>query len=382
MMHSKNTNSLEYFPQLDGLRAIAILLVLVAHFFSVNEANLLSNYPLIGPILTKLSQFGLKGVVLFFILSGYLISRILLYSKSSDNYFSSFFIRRTLRIFPLYYLVLFFSFFIYPQFFPVPEAANSVIAEQWRLWTYLSNAQFLHAVGWDIDLFPNFGHFWTLSVEEHFYLLWPLLIYFIPNNKLKVLIFTIFIFSLISWFLGVSILFFHWTTLTYSSSLVLGALIAYYEKEKSPILHTYALWIQKNLYLYIFIFLIAVFLPRHLGFIREFAIYIFSLIIFSALLLLALNNKIYFLNSKILIFIGKISYGIYVYHALLRPFFKEFFYITPIELYGIDNVLLITIIYTLISSVISILIAWISWEIFEKQILKLKKYFPYTKKSS
>jgi len=369
--------SLQYLPQLDSLRALAIFLILFTHFFSVNEAHLLASSPLLGAILVKLYYFGLTGVTLFFILSGYLISKILIHSKSSTNYFSSFFMRRTLRIFPLFYLVLFFSFFIYPQFFSVPEEASKVIQEQWRLWTHLSNAQFIEPIGWDVDSYLNFGHFWTLNVEEHFYLIWPFLVYFIPTNKLGFYMSTILFLSIASWLLSHYISFFTWTTLTYSSSLSLGGLIAYYEYRDNNKLIQYAKWIQKYMYFYLLILFIAIFIPRNLGFFREISVYISTLILFSALLVTTLQNKIPLLNSKILIFIGKISYGIYVYHALLRPFFKEFFYEVPIKLYGVDNALLITTSYTLIASVLSILFAWISWELFEKQFLKLKVYFPY-----
>lgn len=375
--NSNNISLLHHYPQLDGLRAVAIFLVLITHFFGINETNLLLSHPLIGPILTKLASFGKEGVVLFFILSGYLISKILIYSKSSSNYFSSFFIRRFLRIFPLYYLVLILSFFIFPLFFDVPKEAARIIQEQWRLWLYLSNAQFLTAVPWDISLYPNFGHFWTLSVEEHFYLLWPFLVYFIPTNRLNIWMWAVLVLSLSSWILGEYISFFHWTTLTNASSLALGGLIAYYQVSHKNYFIQYTKWIEKYKYLYIVILLIAIFLPRNLGFLRDFSVYIFSLFIFSALVLVTVENRILFLNSKILIFIGKISYGIYVYHALLRPFFIKPFYEVPIKLYGINNSLIITIMYTVVSSTLSIIIAWISWELFEKKILYFKKYFPY-----
>ena len=377
---SKKTNQLQHLPQLDGLRAIAIFLVLLAHFFNINEANLSVSSPLLGPILSKLTQFGVEGVTLFFILSGYLISKILINNKSSDNYFSSFLMRRVLRIFPLYYLILFLSFFIFPLFFAVPQEAQPIIQEQWMLWTYLSNAHFLNISSWDIDLYPNFGHFWTLSVEEHFYLLWPLLIYFIATNRISLWMWFVFIFSLVSWFLGQYISFFSWTTLTYASSLAVGGLIAHYERTDNSNLIKYTKWVQKHAYLYVFLFLIAVFLPRSFGFLGDFIVHILSIIIFSALLLVVIEDKITFLNSQILIFIGKISYGIYVYHAWLRPFFKEPFYENFIQSYGVENSLLITVAYTLVSSMISIFIAWVSWELFEKKILKFKKYFPYSSK--
>ena len=76
-MKNKDFSRSKHIPELDGLRGIAILMVMMAHFFNVDEAQLLIHYPFLGPFLTKISMFGTKGVELFFILSGYLITRIL-----------------------------------------------------------------------------------------------------------------------------------------------------------------------------------------------------------------------------------------------------------------------------------------------------------------
>lgn len=368
---------IEHFIQLDSLRGIAILLVLFGHFFTVNETSLYADNRFLGIVLMKFSLFGLRGVELFFILSGYLITRILLNSKNSTNYFSSFFMRRVLRIFPLYYFVLFLSFVIYPLFIPIPPEANDIINAQWKLWAYLSNVYFYQDVSWDIADFPNFGHFWTLSVEEHFYLIWPLLIYFVPIKNLGIKMWLIFGFSLLFWIVGNNILFFKWTTLTYSGTLALGGLIAYYESIYPDKIEKIALSITKQYYILLVVFLLIVFFPRNVGFYRDFITHILSILLFASLLLVVLYNNIRFFHSNSLIFIGKISYGIYIYHALLRAFYKDIIYAKLISAFGTEHAIAITLIYTLISSIISIAIAWISWEFFEKQILKLKKYFPY-----
>ncbi|MDP3444987.1 MAG: acyltransferase [Ignavibacteria bacterium] len=368
---------LEYFIQLDSLRGIAIILVLFGHFFTVNEVNLYADNRFLGIVLMKLSLFGLRGVELFFILSGYLITRILLNSKNSPNYFTSFFMRRLLRIFPLYYFILFLSFIIYPLFTAVPPEANDIINTQWKLWTYLSNVYFYQHISWDIAQFPNFGHFWTLSVEEHFYLLWPLLIYFVPIKNLGMKMWLIFAFSLLFWIIGNNILFFQWTTLTYSGTLALGGLIAYYESIYPDKIKKIALYTTKKYYFLVVIFLIIVFFPRNIGFYKDFFTHILSMLLFASLLLIVLYNNIRFFHSNSLIFIGKISYGIYIYHALLRPFYKDIIYTKLITAFYTEHAIAITMIYTIVSAIISITIAWISWELFEKQVLKLKKYYPY-----
>src|ERR1043165_8268527 len=119
--------NLKYHKELDGIRAIAVFMVLFFHFFY--ELDL-------PPLLTKMANFGRTGVSLFFVLSGFLITRILITTKESPNYFSSFYIRRFLRIFPLYYLFLALIFIIIPLVSGKPFAPFHL--QIWN-WTYLQN---------------------------------------------------------------------------------------------------------------------------------------------------------------------------------------------------------------------------------------------------
>ena len=161
-----------YIPALDGLRGVAIILVMLHHFtYYRPEAG-------IDAVIAAVPLFGWVGVDLFFVLSGFLITGILLDSRGSGHYFRNFYARRTLRIFPLYYLVLFLALVVLPRF----PAAHSVIAgdiempAQWPYWLYLTNFAvadrgFVH--GW-VDVA------WSLAIEEQFYLVWPLVIWLFP----------------------------------------------------------------------------------------------------------------------------------------------------------------------------------------------------------
>jgi peptidoglycan/LPS O-acetylase OafA/YrhL len=207
-LHDDKDNSMKHIPILDGIRAYAILMVCVAHFFQVDEAALYETNLYLGILLFKLSQLGLTGVELFFLLSGFLITNILLDAKSSSTYFSTFFIRRFLRIFPLYYFALVVSFFFLPLFYTPDAAGQGVIEHQVWLWTYTSNLSFVFDIPpltWDgSDNFPHFGHFWSLGVEEHFYLLWPIVIYYVREAWLPKVMWGLVIFSLVvviaAWF--------------------------------------------------------------------------------------------------------------------------------------------------------------------------------------
>ena len=150
-------------PALDGLRGIAILLVL-AHGFDVIQT---SHGP--GHAVDLALDLGWIGVQLFFVLSGFLITGILLDTRKAPGYYTNFLIRRVLRIFPLYYAVLIVAFVVAPHVFHVPPGHGE---HQIWLWTYLTN--FAEPFGRGEPVFP---HFWSLAVEEQFYVLWPVVVY-------------------------------------------------------------------------------------------------------------------------------------------------------------------------------------------------------------
>lgn len=164
-------------PALDGLRGLAIVLVL-AHNFAV--------VTLPAGLLGKAIQIGLDigwiGVQLFFVLSGFLITRILLQTQSSPHYYRSFFGRRVLRIFPLYYGVLFVAFVVLPTIGINPPTLAHDRDQQIWLWLYLSN--WSHALGFESRVFP---HFWSLAIEEQFYLLWPVVVHRLHAKKVLTL---------------------------------------------------------------------------------------------------------------------------------------------------------------------------------------------------
>ena len=373
----------KHIPVLDGIRAYAILMVCLVHFFQVDELGLYSSHKYIGIFLFKFSNIGLKGVELFFILSGFLITGILVDSKKSNKYFRSFYARRFIRIFPLYYLVLAISFLVLPHLLDIDDAGKHVINNQFWLWTYTSNIS--HFLGfssdWDTSLnFPSFGHFWSLCVEEHFYIFWPLVIYLVKEKFLKTtmwLIVALSSFSVIWIYIYPNYLpILGWTTIKCSGILSLGGLLALEYKNK-PNWDQISMLAKKLVLPFFLLFVLSHFIPRRYD-IFPVVTYFTSIIAFLLVLIVALNNnkitnKCF--NRKWLYFIGKISYGIYIYHGMLRPYFKTYLYNNIIV--EIDDSIIATILYTILATSISIFIAWVSWELIEKPILRLKKYFKY-----
>lgn len=152
-----------HLPCLDGLRGIAILMVILCHFAGDYRPG---SHPLLGFL-----RFGSAGVDLFFVLSGFLITGSLFDSRLNRNYYRDFYIRRILRIIPLYYAVLVAAFVILPIFHVCIEP--KVLGREMWFWCFASN---LIQGGPGSASVGCFGHFWSLAVEEHFYLIWPFVI--------------------------------------------------------------------------------------------------------------------------------------------------------------------------------------------------------------
>jgi peptidoglycan/LPS O-acetylase OafA/YrhL len=146
-----------YMPELDTLRGLAISLVLVYHgFYYTNNG---SAYAGIARTVIRLTRFGWAGVNLFFVLSGFLITGILLQARSEPNYYKNFYIHRALRILPAYYALLCVLLALHrPASFVALSAG------------YMANMAGLFGIP------MAYGPLWSLAVEEHYYLLWPMVV--------------------------------------------------------------------------------------------------------------------------------------------------------------------------------------------------------------
>lgn len=162
---------------LDGVRGIALLTVVVHNSAWIAT----SDGTLALKLLHAITATGWAGVQLFFVLSGFLITDILLRAKGGSGYFRTFFIRRTLRIFPLYYAYLAIAFFVFPLV-ATTKWIDTAMANQWWFWSYLAN--------WATPLgkgIPGLSHLWSLAVEEQFYIVWPFVVFWLPSGRLRTL---------------------------------------------------------------------------------------------------------------------------------------------------------------------------------------------------
>lgn len=358
---------MNYIKGLNAIRAFAVFFVLVWHFIPRHSLN-----TLLGVLEQLLLPSGAFGVILFFVLSGFLITRLLLIAKEScDNkmqIIKNFIIRRALRIFPIYYILLgvlyLFKF-------------NFSEGELPYLFSYTSNIfMFMN------NMWSSLGHTWSLSIEEQFYLIWPWIIIFTPNRYLiYVLLFFVFVGMLSSYLVArtygvyfdspINLL-----TTSCFDAFGIGGVLAYLQ------LKNYNAQLLRNFTFILFLLAICISLywklcpliqlhPHYLFFYRTISSILSFCVIYYVITLKKGYLQSFIFENSLLNTIGKISYGIYLYHYPLSQPINDI-----IEKLHIDFLLNAYIVF-IVKSIIVILISYFSFEILEKRILKLKDKFEY-----
>jgi peptidoglycan/LPS O-acetylase OafA/YrhL len=214
----------ERVKELDGLRALAILLVVAWHYLGISG----------GPdsVLWRIFAVGRSGVDLFFVLSGYLITGILLTNVRSPNYFRTFYLRRAFRILPIYYLMV----AVYLVGRHLGASATVLFGGALPWWSYLVGLQNI----W-MATEQTYGAYWlagtwSLAIEEQFYLLFPLVVYLVPLRALPKLLVAIMVLCpvgrIISWQLGNEMAYYVLAPLR-ADILSVGALIAWLQHSNS-----------------------------------------------------------------------------------------------------------------------------------------------------
>jgi peptidoglycan/LPS O-acetylase OafA/YrhL len=354
---------LRHMVQLDGLRAIAVLAVLVSHF---GNSSCLA---------VRILPWGAMGVRLFFVLSGFLITGILLQCReyiisgeaSGWQLVRKFYARRFLRIFPVYYAVLL-----------TVSLANIRPVRDYFWWhvTYTSNIKYALQ-----GSFAGPGsHFWSLAVEEQFYLVWPFLILFTPHRWLvplnaAIVVLAIGFRSLGVWLgyndLGLQIL-----PIGCLDALGMGSLLAVLTSGGRVWPKVACRFANSSFWCGIVLFVSLALANEHpWGHKMEVALQVSSMaMIFVALVAWGARGTAglagNFLSCRLLVYIGKVSYGIYLYHAFIPvvgpriftflgwlPFYQQFDWA--------------------INTAMAILLAAISWHFFEAPINRLKGRLNY-----
>lgn len=356
-----------HIPQLDGVRGLAIFLVLLFHC-----------YPFIAP-----ARLGWLGVDLFFVLSGFLITGILWDTKAHKNYYKNFLVRRMVRIFPLYYTFLVLFFFGIPLLTSI-DIANFQNVQGWY-WLYATNWLFVFELqdwieGVDIN------HFWSLAIEEQFYLFWPFVIFlFSRNSILKIILGFIalsFLLRLCYISIGLEPLSMYVSTFTRVDSLVIGAGAALFVRDEK-LKFFLERHLKKTFLLSAFLIVSVIVItrttsPYSFPFIT-FG-YTVNALFFISILLLTLTDFANGFFKKIglmrpLQFLGKYSYALYVFHLPLYSYFDHRWYtyfMGVTEQHFISRMLSSSLVI-----VLTVGISLISWQLIEKPFLRIKKYFKY-----
>jgi peptidoglycan/LPS O-acetylase OafA/YrhL len=362
-----------YMVQLDSLRAIAVLSVMLSHFTPANVPNSLAS-----SLVSIYDWF--PGVSLFFVLSGFLITGILLRCRdtieSNNQSFGftlgRFYIRRFLRILPIYYVTLFLTA-------PISNQIRSVFF--WHL-TYTTNIMVFLRTTFD----ETSSHFWSLSMEEQFYIFWPFLILLTPKKHLLKVIITTVVLAIISrfgcYFIGLNSVQIYVFPLSSLDTLGLGALLAFfthyqnhYARAKRDLCN-FGLWVcLPAIVSFIFLNLI-VFneIEMFEVLIKPTVVAIFYVWLVDRAAEGFDGNTGAILELKPLVFIGKISYGLYLYHCFMNPFLSKLFL-------NFDLSDKISISFAIVLKVTATFaIAIVSWFLIEKPINSLKHRFNYQKK--
>jgi peptidoglycan/LPS O-acetylase OafA/YrhL len=182
-MQKAGAAGVRHVAELDGVRGLAILLVLITHFGVYGQERV----GWFGAAFHRLVDFGWSGVDLFFVLSGFLITGILLESKGSPNYFRSFYMRRVLRILPLYYCAVIAYFLFLLPALRILAPGRATVAGAFRMPAVEQLWYYFHLSNWRIAYSVTYNgvdHFWSLAIEEQFYALWPLVVFLLSRRGL------------------------------------------------------------------------------------------------------------------------------------------------------------------------------------------------------
>ncbi|MFL5741795.1 MAG: acyltransferase family protein [Flavisolibacter sp.] len=352
-----------HIPALDGLRGVANIMVVFYH-----------NFPILYPYLF----FSWLAMDIFFVMSGYLITDILIKTIGTRHFMRNFYARRLLRVFPLYFLSLVILLLILPLLLRFSFPIDYFISNQVYFWTFLQN--------WLLIFHPHpnesyLNHLWSMAVEEQFYLLWPLVFVLVRNAKI---LFTILLLLLIG---IITIRFVLWTqhipgldyfslfSFTRIDGICIGCMVALLQLLNAN-------FIGRNLAFIVVCFAAANFIfylfNRHhadsfpyvlIGY-STFSM-LFGLIVYDLVNRRTRILEIIF-SFSLLRFVGMISYGAYVFHwpvfLLMSPWLRQW----SSNHLPISAELFASIVATLVSYGLGFL----SYELIEKRFLRLKKYFP------
>lgn len=356
-------------PELDGIRGFALLLIIVFHY--VNNQIILTENPSNFIIhLSKITSFTGTVLDLFFILSGYLIGSILLKNKRRKNYFRVFYMRRILRIIPIFFLLLFV--YLGLERLNINDPDGFLFANQLPIWTYFAFVQ-----NYMMAIYNTYGAriltpTWSLGVEEQFYILLPAAIFFIRKRFLPYLFVILIVAAPIFRYFTSSMYMEYLPFQMRMDSLFLGALLAYWLDKEG-----FKEQISKNLnFLYLSLFTLLV-LAVGLSYTNRIGVLYHSFfnLIYALLILCSLCKRSFFstfFKHKTLRFFGLISYGTYIFHQLISGVLHAQILNSKPKLSSWTELSI-----TGLSFIVTIILAYIIYRFIEKPLISFGHRFKY-----
>lgn len=367
-----------HIPSLDGVRGIAVLAVMALHFTMYGG---LTGANSADALFRNIAGAGWVGVDLFFVLSGFLITGILLDTKGDDGYFSTFYMRRTLRIFPLY-----FAFLVVVLLVMKPIWGHTVLFDDFDggpwYWTYLTN-WWISFEGWPRN--PALGHLWSLAVEEQFYLIWPLVVLSLSRKRLITVSLLLVVsgpviragFGYVGMAEAADV-----NILSRMDTLAIGGLIAALARGPNGLKHVRP-WIQR-FGMAAFVLIVAVWLARGgfdgsdpvvytVGF--SFVAMASAWLIVEAMQPDRPRLRLILSNGR-LTTLGKYSYGLYVIHGPVSIWLPQWFGAEDFPRVA-GSYIPAQLTYWAVGMGLSFALALVSSRVIERPFLELKKRFGY-----
>lgn len=379
-----SSNKHIYFSGLNGLRFFAALAVIITHIELIKEQMDLPGLHSSNKIIFEL---GGLGVVFFFVLSGFLITYLLLKEKEQTGTINvrKFYLRRILRIWPLYFLIVALGFFVLP-YFPFMEIpyftkfkAHLSIFNLVLFCVMLPNLAF--AI---FKPLPHIGQSWSIGVEEQFYLIWPWVV-----KKSKNILKTLCAIIIILFFVKISVLICLKAFPLNQNLLILKNFVAMLKIESMAIGGIGAWMVFKKKYFqkvlsnYVLlaaiagVFILIYFTPDS---VQDASFLVYSVLFLLIILNVSLNSNSFIkIENKAFVFLGNISYGLYMYHLMIIAAFIGFLRVVGFE---VDNSISSQlVVYTGVIS-LTIIVSWLSYRYFEMWFLKIKHKFTVVKSGS
>lgn len=392
---------------LDGLRGVAILLVVLGHFRIVHPrvGGFLSLHYEGSPAWTAwldwplhfFDNWGWTGVDLFFVLSGFLITGILIDAKGSPGYFRNFYARRALRIFPPYYALLIVTLLVLPHLQPRMAELSRIVPTMphWSFWAYCSN----YAIASTGAISQNAGALgttWSLAVEEQFYLIWPALAYALGRRNLAIVCVALCVgcpllrFALLLQHTPTMNLFVEFSSITRADSLAAGGLLAlaYRRADLWPTVVRFAWPLLGGAVVALASFTLLYWHAQGRGAVmtpvaQAFLAVRYSLVMLAAaasltITLASLPGSLPFhaLSNLPLRLFGKFSYGIYLYHWPMLFLVRYLLLRTSLGRVGSLTSLSAAVLPNLVLVAATLGITLLSWYALEWPLLQLKRFFP------